>query len=388
MRFKSYFIILLTIASVGCLKNNSEISGKLQGARSGEYVYLDELKSNELITIDSSLISNDGTFGLEIKKTGDPAFYLLRISHSDFLPLIVSPGDKIKIEAHHDSLNVPISVSGSEGTGLLAEYNREMQSTVKKLYGLNSAYMQNTDSTRTAALVDSLDNLAQTYLAGLNAYTRNFIDRNLKSLASLYALYQQVAPGVNVLNPVKDMKYFVKVDSALSEIYPDYEPVKALHTQVEEYVASRSQGKSPAALSPGSMAPEISLPGPKGDTIRLSSTRGSYVLLDFWASWCGPCRQENPNIVKAYNEFHGKGFTVFQVSLDKTRDAWLSGIKADKLDRWIHVSDLKYWKSEVVPLYRLEKIPSNFLLDPDGKIIDADLRGENLHSKLAELFNK
>lgn len=386
MRSKSLYIILLTIAFVGCLKNRSEISGKLTNHVRGEYILLDELKSNELFTVDSSLMEDNGNFSFEIK-TKSPAFYLLKISRSNFLPLILSPGEKINIEADHDSLNAPISLTGSKDSELLAEFNREMQATVRKLYSLNAAYMQNTDSTRTSGLIDSLDNLAQTHLAGLNAYTRDFIGRNLTSLASLYALYQQVAPGVNVLNPSRDLEYFVKVDSAMSKLYPDYEPVKALHAQVEEYLASRSPETS-APVSTGSSAPEIALPDPKGDTIRLSSQRGSYVLLDFWASWCGPCRQENPNIVKAYNEFHGRGFTVFQVSLDKTREAWMNGIKADQLDRWIHVSDLKYWKSEVVPLYRLEKIPSNFLLDPDGKIIAVDLRGENLHSKLAELFNK
>lgn len=379
--------MLLTISLAGCLKNKTEISGKLHGSVSGEYIFLDELKSNELITADSSLTGDDGNFSFEIK-TENPAFYLLKINQSNFLPLIVSPGERINIEAHHDSLNSPISVKGSEGTELIAGFNREMQATIKKLYALNSAYMKNTDSTRIAALVDSLDNLAQAYLAGLNSYAKDFIDRNITSLACLYALYQQVAPGVNVLNPAKDLEYFVRVDSAMSKLYPDYEPVKALHTQVQEFMANQSPEQISPGVAPESQAPEIALPDQKGDTIRLSSTRGSYVLLDFWAAWCGPCRQENPNLVKAFDEFHRKGFTIYQVSLDKTRDAWLSGITADKLGKWIHVSDLKYWKSEVVPLYRLDKIPSSFLLDPDGKIIAVDLRGENLHAKLAELLNK
>jgi peroxiredoxin len=137
----------------------------------------------------------------------------------------------------------------------------------------------------------------------------------------------------------------------------------------------------------GAEAPEIIMPTPEGDTIKLSSTRGSVVLLDFWASWCAPCRQENPNLVKAYSKYHNRGFQIYQVSLDKTREAWIKGIEDDQLGKWIHVSDIQYWNSMAVQLYKIESIPSNFLLDKEGRIIATNLRGEALQTKLAELFN-
>jgi peroxiredoxin len=271
----------------------------------------------------------------------------------------------------------------------MADYNRNLRKTIDKLTGLSRTYRANSDNPQLPAIMDSLDSMAQTYLNEINSYTKNYIDENIKSLVSLVALYQQVAPNVYVLNPSKDLKYFVKVDSSLSILYPEYEPVTSLHKQVQELISST---KGETAASPvsraGAEAPEISLPTPGGDTIKLSSTRGSVVLLDFWASWCAPCRQENPNLVNAYNLYHKKGFQIYQVSLDKTKEAWIKGIQDDQLGKWIQVSDVKYWNSIVVPLYKIESIPFNFLLDKEGRIIASNLRGEQLQTKLAELFNK
>jgi peroxiredoxin len=148
-------------------------------------------------------------------------------------------------------------------------------------------------------------------------------------------------------------------------------------------------GKKTVSADPGETmeAPEIALPSPEGDTIKLSSTRGSYVLLDFWASWCSPCRLENPNLLRAYDTYHNRGFQIYQVSLDKTKEAWMKGIQDDKLQKWIHVSDVRYWNSVVVPLYKIESIPTNYLLDKEGRIIASNLRGDALQRKLAELFN-
>ena len=135
----------------------------------------------------------------------------------------------------------------------------------------------------------------------------------------------------------------------------------------------------------GAVAPEITLSQPNGEVMSLSDLRGQYVLIDFWASWCGPCRRENPNVKKVYEKYHEKGFEIYGVSLDKDMQPWLSAIGQDGLE-WRHVSDLKYWDSQVVKDYQITGIPLTILVDKEGVIIAKNLRGEALGLKLAQIF--
>jgi len=388
MKNDLFLFLIVGIVAASCKSNNIEINGKLINPTKEEYIYLDELQPDKLVTVDSAMVLEDGTFTFT-RNIGNPSFYLLKTDETNFLTMLLEPGQNVKISTYRDSLNYPVNISGSKGTVLMNDYNLKLRKTISQLTSLREVYLKNLDTPELPAVMDHLDSLANIYLNDLNAFTKKYIDDNLTSLISMVALYQQVAPNEYVLHPEKDLKYFIKVDSALFLEYPEYEPVKSLHEQVQALVADfKGKELSSPEAEGGAVAPEISLPGPQGDTIKLSSTRGKVVLLDFWASWCAPCRHENPSLVKAYEMYHGKGFEIFQVSLDKTREAWLKGIEDDHLGKWIHVSDVKYWNSVVVPLYSIESIPANFLLDKDGRIIASNLRGEMLQAKLEEVLGR
>jgi peroxiredoxin len=173
----------------------------------------------------------------------------------------------------------------------------------------------------------------------------------------------------------------------LTKRFPNHTGVAGVVTQYNQYIAKLKEPKpqNNSRPGPGAMAPDFTMNDLDGKPFSLSQLKGKYVLVDFWASWCGPCRGENPNVVAAYNKFKNKNFTILGVSLDENKQKWLDAIKADGLE-WKHISDLKQWSSAAVPLYGFDGIPYNVLIDPTGKIIATELRGDALIRTLEEIL--
>jgi peroxiredoxin len=231
------------------------------------------------------------------------------------------------------------------------------------------------DKLKTDKASDSLINIAtKNYTEKNDAYKNyiiHFVDTVSDPIMAVFALgYTSKIDPNQLAKPV----------AGLLARFPKNATIASTVTQYNQMVSQFN-----ATPHVGGMAPDINLPDTSGKLFSLKSLLGKYVLVDFWASWCGPCRGENPNVVKAYNQYKDKNFTVLGVSLDSDKQAWIDAIKADNLT-WNHISDLQSWNSSVVNLYGFNAIPYNVLLDPQGKIIAIGLRGDDLENKLAEVL--
>jgi peroxiredoxin len=382
--FSNYFILIVIFGVFGCktsLKHGGfTISGTVKNA-DGKELILSKLTTGTPISVDTAKLDAKGNFQFK-GHTSFPEFYMLSISQSEYINLLVDSAQQVTLNTDASKFSESYTVEGSPDSKLLKYLFDRLSVTIRELDSINTIYKskqteKNTDSLRAALSPQMIKTVNL-----LKKDTRSFIDNNPNSLSTLIALSLSVAERTPVLTLSEDMAYYEKVDKNLSAKYPGSDAVKSLHT----YLAQVKNEKSlPGVVAVGQDAPEISMPSPEGKTLNLSSLRGNYVLLDFWASWCKPCRGENPNLVSNYSKYKNKGFKIFQVSLDQTADAWKQAIAADKLN-WNHVSDLQYWNSAAAKLYGVQSIPANFLIDPQGKVIAVDLRGDLLGQELLKIY--
>ncbi len=348
-----------TVAEEGT-KGTSSLSGVVKGAE-GKQVYLEELTPNQMVAIDTVEVGEDGSFEFSFSPTG-PNFYRLMFDQNNFLIFILNEGDQTKVTAEYPNLFKTYNVEGSNESVRLQELNKITYPRDSLNMVIQNARMRQDQQAYMIAARQQ-----QAMMVGIADNIRAFINKEPGTLSSLAALQN--------LDVNADFPYYEQVVNGLAGKADD----NVFYQQMKQQV---DQMKMTAI---GSEAPDINLPQPDGELLALSSLRGQYVLIDFWASWCGPCRRENPNVKRVYNKYHDKGFEIYGVSLDKTKNAWEAAIAADGLE-WKHVSDLKFWQSSVVPKYQVKGIPLTVLLDPEGKIVAKNLRGAELEQKLAEVF--
>jgi len=360
------------------------VSGNIKMAN-GAKLYLNELKTNDIIKIDSTILDEEGNFSFT-GMSNIPAFYALK-SGNNYLTLILKNNDRVIVTANMEDFAASAEIEGSPESQRALRLRKKLEYSIQRPDSMGVFYQSIIGTREINRVRDSLNQLSEYIITNHTNETKVFIEENPSSLASLMALYQQIAPRRYVLTPEEDFEYFAMVDSALYNTMPESEAVITLHSQIQEMKRQKAEKESiESEVGVGIKAPEIILPNQFGDTVKLSDLKGKYVLIDFWASWCKPCRLENPVLVRNYNKYHEKGFEIFQVSLDKKEKAWLDAIEKDNLT-WIHVSDLKFWNSDAAALYHIQSIPANFLIDKKGIIIAKNLRGDALEAKLSELFD-
>jgi peroxiredoxin len=358
------FILALSLTFVACKdKSKFEIGGKFENATPQAKVYLYSIVKNVETAIDSTVLSDKGDFKFA-GNAPDVDFFKVKIDHSEYV-LIARNGDVIKLEADLNSPTLDYKLSGADEADKLEELNKNRNQYVAKLTALETQFQENVlknPESRQAIIAQMSPELIKVKQEMVD-YIIKFAMDNTGSLASFYA--------INSLNPAdyeqEMLAYAEKIKSNFNK-----------NEAVTEFLVRMAKLRS---VQVGQQAPDFTMPTIDGKTITLSSLRGKYVMLDFWASWCQPCRQENPNIAKAYNTYKDRNFTIVGISLDKDAAAWKQAVMQDGLS-WTHGSELNDFASQTVRAYQVDQIPSSFILDPQGKIIARNLLGEDLNSFL------
>jgi len=382
---KNFFVFLFFVfVFVSCgPEKKVRITGKLTGSNA-EKIYLSELGNNSKLSIDSAKIDAKGNFSFK-RKISQPTFYSLTVNDKT-ITLLINPGEKIVINGDVNNLPSTYSIKGSKDSEHIRMLYRRLEQTVSVRDSLIRTLKQFEDNRNYVNIQRQFEWTYLNELDSLRAFNINFMEKNPKSLVVLYALYQQIDRDVYLFDQEDDIRYFRRADSAFFRRYPKVAYVNMLRSHVFEMNVQHNRLEWSRLLSMlGQDAPEIALPAPNGNIMKLSANKGKFVLVDFWASWSAPCRTENINLLNIYNKYREEGFEIFQVSLDQSKEAWELAIKEDGLP-WTNVSDLKNWESDIVKLYGVETIPANFLIDREGSIISKNLKSDALDRKLNEFI--
>ncbi|MDN3723977.1 TlpA disulfide reductase family protein [Aequorivita sp. SDUM287046] len=364
------FALLLSITLISCNKdsNTYTLEGEALGFADGTEIYVYTFENNQPKPIDTLTITQ-GKFSATYPKNDTTPLNFLRINEINASILFFPENENMQATIYKDSIKASRITGGNQN----AAYN----SFVDKMDSFNARKQERMEQFRTANEANDTVEIARIQSDNLNLvaeeteYKKQFLNDHSNTLFAVMLISDMA--GRKEITPAEASAYVEKLDP------------KIANTQLAKDLKTNLDSLKKADV--GSAAPDFSAPTPTGETMALKDALGKYTIIDFWASWCKPCRIENPNVVKVYNKYHDKGLNIISVSLDKAdqKDKWIQAIKDDKMD-WYHVSNLQFWQDPIAKQYNVRSIPATFLLDENGMIIDKDLRGAALEAKIATLL--
>lgn len=362
----------MAILAFSCEEKKEEkpsLTANIANVEDGTEVYLASLGENGRPVPEDTVEVKEGKFTIDLPETKLQTLNVLTFENLRSNVLFINENKALTATLHKDSLRSS-KIEGGKHNQLFSDYVEHLQKQSKKIQALREQY-QDPTMLQDPAIRNEIQAKQEKINAEDEKFRKELIKENPNSIVSILILSDMMKMKMVPTNEMQDL--YTSLSTEIQNTIPG--------ESVKEFL--EKAGKTAI----GSKAPNFSAPTPEGDMLSLKDAMGKITIIDFWASWCKPCRIENPNVVRLYNKYHDRGLNIIGVSLDKPnqKDKWLKAIEDDKLT-WQHVSNLQFWRGPIVQQYNVSSIPATFILDENGVIIAKDLRGNGLEEKLAELL--